>query len=166
MSYYRGDPGFFSSLGNIIKGVAAPLVSFIPGVGPIASKAIGGGLAALPKFGAGTIGKVGSAIIKHPGLTAAGGAAVVGLTAGGIGSMVGARGMVPAGMHGYHIEKRGKHAGQMIKNRHMRVTNPKALRRALRRAHGFAKLAMRTIHLVYPKKKGRFGGFKVRRRKK
>jgi hypothetical protein len=53
----------------------------------------------------------------------------------------------------------------MVRNRHMRVTNPKALRRALRRAHGFAKLAMRTIHLVHPKKKGRFGGFKKHRRK-
>jgi hypothetical protein len=48
----------------------------------------------------------------------------------------------------------------------MHVTNPRALRRALRRAHGFAKLAMRTIHLVHPKKKGRFGGFKKRRKAK
>jgi hypothetical protein len=44
------------------------------------------------------------------------------------------------------------------------VTNPKALRRAIRRAHGFAKLAMRTIHLVHPQKKARFGGFRKRRR--
>jgi hypothetical protein len=47
----------------------------------------------------------------------------------------------------------------------MRVTNPKALRRAIRRTSGFAKLAMRTIHLVHPKKKARFGGFRRKRRK-
>jgi hypothetical protein len=47
----------------------------------------------------------------------------------------------------------------------MRVTNPKALRRAIRRTAGFAKLAMRTIHLIHPKKKVRFGGFKHRRKK-
>ena len=47
----------------------------------------------------------------------------------------------------------------------MRVTNPKALRRAIRRTSGFAKLAMRTIHLIHPKKHVRFGGFKKKRRK-
>jgi hypothetical protein len=47
----------------------------------------------------------------------------------------------------------------------MNVTNVHALRRALRRTHGFAKLAMRVIHMTHPKKKARFGGFKKRRRK-
>jgi hypothetical protein len=46
----------------------------------------------------------------------------------------------------------------------MNVTNSRALHRALRRAHGFAKLAMRTIHLIHPRKKVRFGGFKRRRK--
>jgi hypothetical protein len=50
--------------------------------------------------------------------------------------------------------------------RRMRVTNPKALRRALRRADGFARFAMHCIKLTHPHKKGRFGGFKVRRKKK
>jgi len=54
----------------------------------------------------------------------------------------------------------------MVRNRHMRVTNPKALRRAIRRTHGFARLAMKTIHLVHPKKKARFGGFRRKRAKK
>jgi hypothetical protein len=30
---------------------------------------------------------------------------------------------------------------------------------------GFAKLAMKVIHITHPKKKGRFGGFKKRHRK-
>src|SRR5215470_9947357 len=47
-----------------------------------------------------------------------------------------------------------------VKRRKMQVTNAHALRRALRRAYGFEKLAMRTIHLVHPKKRVRFGGFK------
>jgi len=47
-----------------------------------------------------------------------------------------------------------------VKRRKMQVTNAHALRRALRRAYGFEKLAMRTIRLVHPKKKGSFGGFK------
>jgi len=42
----------------------------------------------------------------------------------------------------------------------MRATNPKALRRALRRAYAFERLAMKTIKLVHPRKHGRFGGFK------
>lgn len=51
------------------------------------------------------------------------------------------------------------------KRPHMRVTNPKALRRALRRAEGFKKLALKTIRLVSPKTKGRFGGWKKSKRR-
>lgn len=47
----------------------------------------------------------------------------------------------------------------------MRVTNPRALRRALRRAEGFKKLAMKTIRLVSPRTKGRFGGWKKSRKR-
>lgn len=51
-----------------------------------------------------------------------------------------------------------------VKNRRLNVANPHALRRALRRARGFEKLAMRTIRILHPTKRGRFGGFKTRRR--
>jgi len=51
------------------------------------------------------------------------------------------------------------------RRRTMRVTNVKALKRALRRADGFKKLALQTIRLVDPAKKGKkFGGFKRRKR--
>lgn len=152
----RGDPGFFSFLGGIAKKAAG----FIPGVGPIVSTA----LEAIPT-GARSMGRAaGAAIIKHPVLSAAGAAgAAAGATAAVEHFMGGGAAM---GHRGFHIEKRGKHAGQFIKNRKMNVCNPRALRRAVRRAHGFAKLAMRTIHLVHPKKKARFGGFKKRRAKR
>jgi hypothetical protein len=47
----------------------------------------------------------------------------------------------------------------------MNVCNARALRRAIRRTHGFAKLAMKTIHLVHPKKHAKFGGFKKKRKR-
>jgi hypothetical protein len=61
---------------------------------------------------------------------------------------------------GNKVEK----GSRCVKNRSINVANPRALRRALRRAYGFEKLAMRTIHLLHPRKGGRFGGFKRKRR--
>ncbi len=151
MGYYTGDPGFFS----LLKKGASLAASFIPGVGGVASRVI----SKIPTpVRAGAM-RAGTMIAKHPVLSAAGaaGAIVVGAETSHL-----ARG---GAMHvggGMHISRK---TGRMVRNRHMRVTNPRALRRALRRAHGFAKLAMRTIHLVYPKKKAKFGGFKKHRRK-
>jgi hypothetical protein len=56
--------------------------------------------------------------------------------------------------------------GVYVRNRHMNPCNPRALRRAIRRATRFTRLAMKTIHLVHPKKKGRFGGFRSRKPKR
>jgi hypothetical protein len=175
--YYRGargDPGFLSSLG----GVMSSLGGLIPGVGPLisgAGKLLGGVKKAAPVAKAATEGAnaekgivktaVG-AIQAHPVLTAAGAAGVLGAAAGaGTTALLSAPGGCPKG---YHISrsKHAKHFGACVRNRRMRVTNPKALRRAIRRTHGFAKLAMRTIHLVHPKKHARFGGFKKRARKR
>ena len=67
---------------------------------------------------------------------------------------------------GHHFIKHGPHAGQLTKNRRMNVTNPRALRRAIRRGHGFVKLASHTIRFVAPKKKAKgFGGWKHRAKK-
>jgi hypothetical protein len=157
MGYYQGDPGFFSFLGKAVKTVASVGAGFIPGVGGKISTAI----SKIPLGGAakGTAIKVGGAIIRHPVLSAAGAAGAIGL-AGEAAHLARGGGTMHVG--GMHISRK---TGRMVRNRHMRVTNPKALRRALRRAHGFAKLAMKTIHLVHPKKKARFGGFKKHRRK-
>lgn len=148
----RGDPGFFSFLG----GLAKKAVSFIPGVGPIASSALsmiptGGGMAARAmNVGRGLAVKSAGAIIKHPALSAAGAAGAIGL----------------AGMGGAALARRGMHVPGQKRHRRMNVCNSRALRRAIRRTHGFAKLAMKTIHLVHPKKHARFGGFRKKRAKR
>ena len=150
----RGDPGIGSFFGGLLKSA----VGLIPGVGPGISSMIkiGGGAAT-----AGALGKLGGAvkagkgvIMRHPVITAAGAAGIGGLLAGAGGEKLLGRG------HGKckHINPR---TGKCV--RRMNVCNPRALRRSIRRTHGFAKLAMRTIHLVHPKKKVRFGGFKKKR---
>jgi hypothetical protein len=153
MGFPQGDPGFFSFLGKIAKSA----VGFIPGVGPIASKVVsmiptgGGGASRAIAAGRGAIVKAGGAIVKHPALSAAGAAGALAVGAG-------ARSLL-------------RHRGGAVtasgrRRPHMNPCNPRALRRAIRRTHSFAKLAMRTIHLVHPKKKARFGGFKKRRKSK
>jgi hypothetical protein len=150
---YRGDPGFFGFLG----GLAKKAVGLVPGVGP----AISAGLGAITRrapAGVTQIVKRGVAVAAaHPVLSAAGAAGV----AAGAGVMMGRASRAGAGMGGAH---------PMLlhhkRRRHMNVCNPKALRRSIRRTHGFAKLAMKTIHLVHPKKHVTFGGFKKKRGKK
>ena len=154
MGYYTGDPGFFS----IFKTIGSRLASFIPGIGPVASRAISAIPTPIKRVGM----RVGSAIIKHPVISGAGAAAVA--AAGGAfaerGMMGGHRGKHPSARH-----MRALAMGLRRARPRMNVTNVHALRRALRRAGGFARLAMHTIHLLHPKKRGKFGGFKKRRRK-
>lgn len=167
--YYRGDPGigsFFSKALGFVGKLGIPGVSTAASAGSaILSKVAGGGVTAA----AGAASKaVSTAIIKHPVLSAAG-------AAGALGTMAGA-GAIAERMVGGGGRRAGKptlkkcgmplkHGGVGKCHRSMNVCNPRALRRAIRRTRGFAKLAMRTIHIVHPKKKGRFGGFKTRRRK-
>jgi hypothetical protein len=147
----RGDPG----IGSFFKGLGSLAAGFIPGVGPLASKAV----SAIPTGGrAATAGRAiisagRGAIMRHPVLSAAGAAGIGG-------AVVGAEGRHILGGH-----RKCKHVNPRTGKcrRRMNVTNPRALRKAIRRTHGFAKLAMRTIHLVHPKKKVRFGGFKKRK---
>jgi len=171
--FYQGDPGFFSGFGRMLKGVG----SFIPGVGGIVSK-VG---SVFSKFGA-----------KHPTLTAAGGAAASGIVTevaatgvrrmmapgaalmpmgqagpgGGMMRMQAAAGAAGMTGRGFHMSKpRRGVPSHPVRNRRMRVTNPKALRRAIRRAKGFERLARKVMHFVSPRAhKGR-AVFKTRRRK-
>ena len=162
--YYRGDPGFLSFLGNIGKAA----VGLIPGVGPILSKGLSAGTAlatraprvidagSVAAAGASTASgvslarRVGGTLLKHPVLT--------GIGAAGAGAVIGAGG--PG-----RLLKRGERALGLggRRRRRMNVCNQRALRRALRRAHGFERIAMRTIRIVNPKKRGHFAGFKKRR---
>jgi hypothetical protein len=154
MSRSMGDPGFLSFLK---KGIGAA-VSFIPGIGRPAATAI-------EKIGGGGILRTGGAIIKrgvgqivkHPVLSAAAGAGV----ALGAGALAGHE--LTGGMptKGFHVSKK---TGKVVRNRRMRVTNPRALRRAIRRANGFARLARRVLRFTSPRApKGR-AVFKHRRK--
>ena len=155
MGYYAGDPGFFS----IVKSIAGAAAGMIPGVGGVAS----GIISKIPSGVRSGMARATTSIIKHPVLSAAGGAGALALGAGAAG-----RAGVFGRAAGKHPSARHLHALAMGLKRarpRMNVTNVHALRRALRRTHGFAKLAMRVIHITHPKKKGRFGGFKKRHKK-
>lgn len=140
--YYRGDPGFWSTLGGIAKGVVGAVTGI--NLGSIAPKAVAAAAptaagAAISKVLPGSlktaIGKAGAVVKAHPVLTAAGAAGLGGAVLGGAASKV-------AGM------RAPKGAGMDIpsrRHRRMRVTNVKALRRAIRRASGFAHLAKKVL---------------------
>jgi hypothetical protein len=101
--------------------------------------------------------------MKRP-LTAAGAAGGAAILAAGAAGRAGIFGRA-AGKHPSARHLKALAMGLRRARPRMNVTNVHALRRSLRRAHGFAKLAMRVIHLIHPRKKVRFGGFKKRHRK-
>jgi len=158
VSYYMGDyyrGGFFGSLWGGIKGLAKGVLGI-----PSAPKALPMPSlpAAVPGAGYGALAtnviRGGKAIIaKHPVLSAAAAAGALALAGGG--TALATRGKI----HPAVAAALGGH-----KRRRMHVTNVRALRRAIRRTHGFAKLAMKVIRIEHPRKKGKFGGY--RRRKK
>lgn len=147
----RGDPGFLGSLFGKIGSLAS---SFIPGgsIVKTAVSTVGGAIAGRAR---GVVAKGGAIIAKHPVLSAAGAAGAVGLGAGAA-----AEKMIGGHRKCKHINPR---TGKC--RRHMNSCNPRALRRAIRRTHAFAKIAMKTIHIVHPKKKGSFGGFKKKHKR-
>lgn len=160
--FYQGDPGFFSFLGKAVKGIAGVASSFIPGVGGVVSKAI----SKIPTGGKQLAMRAGSAMMKHPVLTAAGGAGLIGgsALATRMGTRMGAAGVGPAtAMRGFHVSRK---TGALVKNRRMRVTNPKALRRAIRRCAGFSHLAKRVLRFTSPRPPRGRAVFKHRRRRK
>lgn len=171
--YYSGDPGFLSGLGKVFGGIA----SFIPGVGGVVGKAI----SAI----SGGAKKTVVAMAKHPTVSAAGAAAtgaVVGegmhrmLTPSAAGAGMGAvngrmHPAAAAGGRGYHMSKPRKCGGviippHLVRNRRMRVTNPRALRRAIRRAHGFARLARKVMSFTSARGARGRAHFRARRRRK
>lgn len=131
------------------------MFSALGGVISRPSAAATGAIQAAARTAGPIVRKVGSEVAQHPVLAAAGAAT----GAAGLGMAVAHRG---AG-GGKMVVKNG--VLHMRHHRRMRATNPKALRRALRRAYAFERIAMRTIHLLHPKKRARFGGFKRHRRR-
>jgi len=157
----RGDPG----LGSFFKGLASTVAGFIPGVGPLVSK----GIDLIPTAkkavsfpGVGSMVKSGVAIVKaHPVLTAAG-AAGVGLA--GAAAISRGRGGGPAGQGSMRLSHLAKFG--VRKRPSMNPCNPRALRRAIRRARSFEKLARRVIGFASPHKpKGRIY-FKAHKKKR
>jgi len=142
-----GDPGFLSGLFSVARGA----VGMIPGVGPALSEGLGalvkhsapaaagaavsGGVAAGARE---AVAKVGKLALKHPVLTAAG--------AAGVGSLVGA---------GAERVAHRLLGGGGKRHRRMNPCNPRALRRALRRAHSFAKFAHKVVRVEKRFKKPR-----------
>lgn len=152
--FYRGDPGFLSTLGRLGGKLLGGLM---PG-GAVVSGAIER-VARIP-----IVRKVGGAIAKHPVLSAAGAAGTIGVLGGGAAERMMAPGGAPKGFHPCKHAGRCKHA--LVRNRHMRVTNPRALRRALRRVGGFSRLARRVMHWTHPRQRGRLAFRFPKRRKK
>ena len=187
--YYRGDPGFFSFIGGALKGLVSGIgkvASFIPGPIGIAGKALtvldqlkprapGQGLfspasadmLALGPPGVGVMAPGGGIITQSPMGTPVHPAAIA---------------MQLERMRHTHPNKstyvtRGggtsrwppqllvhpKHS-EMVTNRRMNVGNARALRRALRRARGFAKLAHKVLRVSHQFKGKGFG--RARSRKK
>lgn len=168
--YYAGDPGFLSLIG---KGLSM-FGGSVPVVGGALSK-IGGALAKR----APTLMR-GAKILGPPVLSGAGAAGIEYALSpraapGSLMPGMGLRGMpggaIAPGMRGFHMSKPRKCGSMVIpshlvRNRRMRVTNPKALHRAIRRASGFARLAKKVMRFTSPRPpKGR-GYFKTRRRAK
>jgi len=140
---YAGDPGWLSSLWRGIKKVAPTIIG----------AAIGGPAGAL--IGSGLGGKMGPATPPIRPL-AFGGAVIPGTQIGGAVSFPGGTtvsvagqlapphaGIGPHAPSGFHLDKAT--GTRWVRNRRMNVANPRALRRAMRRATGFEKMAKRVI---------------------
>lgn len=141
--YYRGDPGFFSFIGKAFKGLAGSVLG------------LGGGGSKLALPAGYEITKAVPKVLARPGVQRV-------LKAG--------RRALPYALPAAGAAAAAYGAGRLLRpgerrRRRMNVCNPRALRRSIRRTQGFAKLAMRTIHLVHPRKKVRFGGFRKRRKR-
>lgn len=136
---YAGDPGWLSSVWKVIKPMAARVVGGLVG-GPVGAALAG---AALGVAGGKAMGPPGPALAPPPG-TVGGAVSFPG------GTTVSVAGVLPShaalGAHapaGFHLDKATR--SRWVRNRRMNVSNPRALRRSMRRVQGFEKLAKRTI---------------------
>ena len=159
----RGDPflgGIFNkvfSVGKSLLGLGGPSQAGIV-------KAVETGIQKATSFpGVGTIGKIGKSAIglvkAHPVLSGAGAAGIIGAVSGGaLGRSMG--GGMP--MKGFHLSRK---SGRVVRNRRMNACNPRALRRAIRRAHSFERLARHVIGFSSPRKPKGHMYFKRKRKK-
>jgi hypothetical protein len=163
MGYYQGDPGFLSFIPRLLRfgGRTAMQIAGIGGrqVPRALPTAAGAGAGSITRAATAAVERVVSpvtgAIARHPGVALGGTLAAAGAAALGEHMLApGHPGMMPPGMapRGFHMSKaRRGHPSHLVRNRRMRVTNPRALRRAIRRATGFARLARRVLHFTSPR---------------
>ena len=162
LALLRGDPPGLPNVGMPFSFTGDPIFGFLGKIARVAGKGIGllkrsGGaraqaadiLGSLPMSNRTEIIKAGGKRIldilaRHPGAVAAGGAVLSGAAGAAAERIFGMRaaGVGAPGQRGFHISKK---TGKLVRNRRMRVTNPKALRRAIRRARGFAHLAKQVL---------------------
>lgn len=136
---YAGDPGFLSSVLKIGRRLL-----------PIAGRIFGGPVGAVIGAVAGAAaGSKPRAPAAPPALPPPPGS-IGGAVSFPGGTTVSVAGVLPShaaiGAHapaGYHLDKATK--TRWVRNRRMNVTNPRALRKAMRRVQGFEKMAKRTI---------------------
>jgi hypothetical protein len=173
MGYYQGDyyagamgDPFWGGLINVARRGIGALVGVARGRGaPAAAGAATSGIAKYtgPAVAAGRaiMQRGTAAIIKHPVLSAAGAAGVVGAAVGAGGEALAMRmgggGCAPKG---FHMSKpkggRCPSAPHLVRNRRMNVANGRALSRAVRRLHHFARKYRKVVGFVSPRKpKGR-----------
>lgn len=189
---YRGDPGFFSFIGNALKGVAkvvgGAVLGTVTGGGPIGGiigavkgtvSAVRGGTEAATLAAGGDesaltpdiVAKHAAALANPPALRLPGAGTALPMIAGPGGALTMMRGLHPnkstyvtrgggTSRWPQQLVVHAKHS-EMVKSRRMNVGNARALRRSLRRLHGFSKLARRVLAVQrhFKKKVG------VRRRK-
>lgn len=123
--YYRGDPGLFGFLGKAARKIGGAALNLIPGPAGAAARSIAGRLGGRSQMPMPIpVTQAPMPVRRTPG----------------------ARGVVqrllPGGATGYEVTPAGI---VRKKRRRMNVTNPKALRRAIRRQAGFVKLARRAL---------------------
>lgn len=147
--YYRGDPFALPVLGALGAKLASKV---LPG---IAKKVVG--VLAKPKVAAtiGTVATVAGAAQAIPYKPVPMRTAAPGIPVGPV--TLRPQNILPGGQPALVASQKpsGHHwsdkAGRWVKNRRMNVTNSRALRRAIRRATGFAKLARRVLTFTSPR---------------
>ncbi len=161
--FYQGDPGFFSAIGGVLRRVGGVAAGLMPGGRAVTSLARIGS-AALARRGAVARGagamvrRAGAVVVAHPVISAAAGAGV-------IGAATTMRARAPSTRLATAELARAQGFGRR-RGRRMNPYNPKALRRAVRRAHAFARMARHVLRFVSPKPpKGR-AVFRVHKKKK
>ena len=174
--YYRGDPGVLGFLGKAVGAVARAVTPGWVQTAVGAASSIAGGLLARPSVvpsanpsfslsagpGPGTSLAVPSQL--RGGGTVAMGSTMVGVSPRGTFGMKTVRGTHP-NRSSYYTSQGYVAAGtKLVPNRTMNVGNARALKRALRRAHGFAHLARSVMSFQLTGKKTGRGHFKAKRR--